>query len=56
MLYRIDYRDLDDTPLYGYIEAVSPYWAHLQFANDYDLEVTDITEFKGQLNDDDVLL
>lgn len=56
MLYRIDYIDLDDTPKYGYIEAVSPYWAQLQFNNDYDLEVIDVTEFKGILGENDVLL
>lgn len=56
MLYRIDFLDNDDTPLFGYIEAVSPYWARLQFENEYPFEIVGAEEYRGDIDEDAILL
>ena len=56
MTYKIDFLTDDDTPLYGYMMAVSPYWARLQFENEYPFEITNIEEYSGDLGEEDIIL
>lgn len=56
MIYRIDFLDDDNNPQHGYLGAVSSYWATLQFNEGYDFEITDVTEWYGEIDDEAIPL